>query len=87
MHTYSLQGMKSRVEAACALGWLADTIHTQSYNNLLFPPKRVSRAAPALITQGLVVIKKIIVYKVSPETMSNESFKYLFTFAAVKLIS
>ena len=48
---------------------------------------RHSRAAPTLITQGPVVIKKIIVYEVSPGTMTSESFKSLFTFAAIELIS
>ena len=45
---------------------------------------RVSRAAPALITQGLVVIKKIIVYKISLKVMFNKSFTFLFTFVAVE---
>ena len=39
------------------------------------------------LTQGLVVIKKIIVYEVSPVIMPDESFKSLFTFTAVELIA
>jgi len=44
-------GRSSRVGAGCALGWLADTIHTQSYNNLLFP-LRGSHEQPPRLSRG-----------------------------------
>jgi hypothetical protein len=45
-------GRSSRVEAGCALGWLADTIHTQSYNNLLFPQRGSHEQLPRLSRRG-----------------------------------
>ena len=47
-------GLSSRVEAGFAQSWLTDTIHTQSYNNPLFPPRGSHKQPLRLSRRGLL---------------------------------